>query len=79
MLLKEFDHILFSFLLSDVFRHIDFGPDPDGSGRLSVFQLLCNPSYYLATTQFRHLELQVRTRWDVINDIILMNEFFLLN
>jgi len=46
-------------MISDVFRQIDFGPDPEGTGRLTVFQLLCNPSYYLATTHFRHLELQV--------------------
>ena len=43
----------------DVFRKIDFGPDPEGHGRLNVFQLHSNPSYYLATTNLRHLELQV--------------------
>ena len=48
-------------IVSDVFRQIDFGPDPQGRGRLMVFQLLANPSYYLATTHVRHLEIQVRT------------------
>jgi hypothetical protein len=50
--------MFFSFFL-DVFRKIDFGPDPEGHGRLNVFQLHSNPSYYLATTNLRHLELQV--------------------
>lgn len=43
---------------NNVFRQIDFGPDPEGHGRLNVFQLHSNPSYYLATTNLRHLELQ---------------------
>lgn len=43
---------------NNVFRRIDFGPDPEGHGRLNVFQLHSNPSYYLATTTYRHLELQ---------------------
>ncbi|XP_045200345.2 uncharacterized protein LOC123554333 [Mercenaria mercenaria] len=43
---------------NNVFRRIDCGQDPEGHGRLNVFQLHSNPSYYLATTNLRHLELQ---------------------
>lgn len=43
---------------NNVFRRLDFGPDPEGHGHLNVFQLHSNPSYYLATTHYRHLELQ---------------------
>lgn len=53
-------HIAILFL--DVFRQIDFGPDPEGHGRLNVFQLHSNTSYYLATTNLRHLELQVNSK-----------------
>ncbi|XP_052782704.1 uncharacterized protein LOC128218962 [Mya arenaria] len=44
--------------VNNVFRQIDFGPDVNGKGRLMVFQLLSNPFYYLATSSYRHLEIQ---------------------
>lgn len=43
-------------LANNVFRKIDLGPNE--SGQIVVFQLCSNPSYFVATTHLRHLELQ---------------------